>query len=37
MKKERIAGIDIVKTIAAVFVVSIHQIAQTHIMAVYLF
>lgn len=34
MKKERIAGIDIVKTIAAVFVVSIHQIAQTHIMAV---
>lgn len=33
-QKERIAGIDIIKTIAAVFVVSIHQIGMTHIMAV---
>lgn len=33
VKRERIAGIDIVKTLAAVFVVCIHQIGQTHIMA----
>lgn len=33
MKKERIAGIDIIKALAAVFVVSIHQLGQTHILA----
>ncbi len=33
MKKERIAGIDIIKALAALFVVSIHQLGQTHILA----
>lgn len=33
MKKERIAGIDIVKTLAVIFVISIHQIGMTHILA----
>ena len=33
MKKERILGLDIIKALAALFVVSIHQIAQTHAMA----
>lgn len=32
MKKERIAGVDIVKSLAAVFVISIHQIGMTHVM-----
>lgn len=33
MKKERILGLDIIKAVAALFVVSIHQIGQTHAMA----
>ena len=33
MKKERIIGIDIIKSIAILFVVIIHQIARTHVMA----
>lgn len=33
MKKNRIAGIDIIKALAALFVVSIHQLGQTHILA----
>ena len=30
MKKDRIAGIDILKVIASIFVISIHQLGQTH-------
>ena len=33
MKKERILGLDIIKALAALFVVSIHQLGQTHILA----
>lgn len=33
MKKNRIAGIDMIKALAALFVVSIHQLGQTHILA----
>lgn len=33
MRKNRIAGIDLIKALAALFVVSIHQLGQTHILA----
>ncbi len=34
MKKERIAGIDIIKTLAVIFVLSIHQIGMTHVLKI---